>query len=734
MLFPFIRQKNNIDCGPTCLAMICKFYGRSVNTATLRSYSRLGKGGVNILGISEAAEKVGLRTLCVELSLEKLIAEAPLPCIVHWDQNHFVVVTPKSTLKTIVVADPARGIVKYSIDQFRESWNGKRTEGIALVLEPTPAFYELAIKKEKKLSWSLVTQYLKAARWQITQIFLALIITSILSLIFPFLTQSIVDNGINTQNLQFVIVILIAQLMLTFSQTIVSFVRNRLLLRVSNILNIQILSDFWIKLTRLPVSYFDVHNTGDTLQRIGDHKTIQTFLTGTALNTIFSFFNFLVYTIVLMIYNVELFFVFCIGSIIYFTWIQFFMRIRRKLNYETFQLSSKENSAILQLIQGMQEIKLNNAEKQKRWEWEHIQANVFKLNFRSLNYSQIQQVGATLINSVQGIVISFIVAKLVINGQLTFGAMLAVQYIIGQLSGPIQQWVSFVQSAQDAKISMERLNEIHQLDNEDPDDGDKHINHLPDNKSIVINNLTFAYPGAGNEPVLKSIDLVIPENKVTAIVGASGSGKTTLIKLLLKAYDQYDGEIRLGAEDFKRNSGLKFDYISHTYWRSICGAVLQDGYIFNDSIAKNIAVGSEEVDYKFLLRSAQVANIHGFIESLPNGYYTKLGAEGTGLSQGQKQRILIARAIYKDPEYLFFDEATNALDAHNEREIVENLNLFFKGKTVIVVAHRLSTVKNADNIVVLDEGRIVEEGTHDDLTQLKGKYYTLVKNQLELGN
>lgn len=602
-------------------------------------------------------------------------------------------------------------------------------------LNPLLFFYQLENEKEHRLSWGLVMQYLRTAKWQLLQVFAALIITSLLSLVFPFLTQSIVDTGINTQNLQYVIVVLAAQLMLTFSQTIVGFIRTRLLLRVSNILNIQILSDFWIKLTRLPVSYFDAHHTGDTLQRIGDHRTIQGFLTGTALTTLFSVFNFVVYAIVLVIYSLQLFFVFCMGSIIYLVWVQLFLRIRRKINYETFHLSAKENNATLQLIQGMQEIRLNNAEKQKRWEWENIQANVFKLGFRNLNYSQIQGAGATFINQVQGLAISFIVSRLVIDGQLTLGAMLAVQYIIGQLSGPIQQWVSFVQSFQDAKISMERLNEIHQLDDEE-DLEKSYISQLPESKNILINDLSFTYPGAGNEPVLEKIKFLIPENKVTAIVGASGSGKTTLIKLLLKVYEQYDGEIRIGAQDAPvsgGSAGIKFSFISHKFWRGVCGAVLQDGYIFNDTIARNITVAEEDIDYDLLIKSCRIANIHSFIESLPNGYYTKLGAEGTGVSQGQKQRMLIARAVYKDPEYIFFDEATNALDANNEKEILQNLEMFFRGRTVVVVAHRLSTVRNADKILVLDRGKIAEEGTHEELITLKGKYYELVKNQLELG-
>jgi ATP-binding cassette subfamily B protein len=708
--------------------MVARYYGRHYNADTLRQKAGFSKQGVSMLGISETAEVIGFRSRGAKLTFKKLF-RVSLPCILHWDQIHFVVLISINK-KTAKVADPGRGILTYTIKEFLHHWVSTKDDdgedaGILLILEPSPKFYEQEGEKEHKLSWGLITQYLRLSKWQITQVFIALIITSLLQLIFPFLTQSMVDTGINTQNLQYITIVLIAQLMLTFSSSTVEFIRNRLMMRISNVLNISILSDFWIKLTHLPVSYFDSHHTGDTLQRIGDHGNIQGFLTGSVLSTLFSIFNFFVYSIVLVTYSTQLFFIFIIGSSIYFGWIQIFLRVRRKLNYETFHVSAQENNATLQLVQGMQEIKLGGAEQLKRWEWENIQANIFKLNFRRLNYGQIQQIGALLINQGKDFVITFLVAKMVVEGTLTFGTMLAVQYIIGQLSSPISQLIGFIQSAQDAKISMERLNEIHQIQDEEAPDK-TYIHQLPEDKSIVIEKLSFSYPGAGNDPVLENIALNIPEGKVTAIVGVSGSGKTTLLKLLLKFYDQFDGEIKIGQTNLK--------YISPTFWRSQCGAVLQDGYIFNDTIARNIAVGDEMENYDKLISSCKVANILSFIESLPNGFYTKLGADGVGVSQGQRQRILIARAIYKDPQYLFFDEATNALDANNEKDIVENLQNIFKGRTVIIVAHRLSTVRNADNIVVLHEGRIAEEGTHVQLSATKGQYYELVKNQLELGN
>lgn len=721
-----------MDCGPTCLRMIARYYGKHFNGDVLRQSAGYSKQGVSLLGISDAAEKIGFRARGVQISFNQLLHEAPVPAILHWDQHHFVVFIDESGIskKNIKVADPAKGILTYSKEEFLRNWSSKKSAdgsvvGTALLLEPTAQFYEQESQQEEKITWRWVLQYLRNSRWHITQVFISLFIVSLFQLILPFLTQSIVDTGINARDQKYIVLVLIAQLVLIGSRSLVDFIRSQLLLRISAHVNLSILSDFWIKLTRLPISYFDVHQTGDTMQRIRDHTVIQNFISGTALNTIFSIFNFLVFGWVLAFYNVGVFLIFLTGSMLYFAWIVLFLRIRRKINYQNFHLSSKGNAITLQFVQGMQEIKLNGAEQMKRWEWENAQAALFRLSFRSLNYNQIQQAGALLIDQGKDAIITFVVANLVIQGQLTLGMMLAIQYIIGQLNGPVQQFINLMQNGQDAKISMERLNEVRQLQDEE-DRHKEYIKQLSKNKSLHISNLSFSYPGSPDAPVLEDIDLDIPEGKVTAIVGVSGSGKTTLLKLLLKFYDHYGGDIKAGESNLRS--------FSPGFWRRQCGAVLQNGFIFDDTIASNIAVGNESIDHDRLLTACRIANILAFIEALPNGFYTKLGTEGTGLSQGQRQRILIARAVYRNPHYLFFDEATNALDANNEKVIVENLQAFFKGRTVVVVAHRLSTVKNADKVVVLHRGRIVEEGNHESLTRLKGKYYELVKNQLELGN
>lgn len=724
MPFTHYKQPDQMDCGPTCLRMVAKHYGRNFSVQTLRKLCEINREGVSLLGISDAAEKTGFRSLGVKLSVAQ-IKEAELPCILHWRQNHFVVLYKIKNHK-YYLADPAAGLVTLSEADFTRNWVGDKEneEGIALLLAPTPQFYEQDDEKGTEVSWSFLFRYLDAYRKLVLQLLFGLGIGSLLQLIAPFLTQSVVDIGINTRNLNFIYIILIAQTALIIGRVSVEFIRSWILLHISTRINISILTDFLIKLMKLPMSFFDTKMTGDIMQRMNDQRNIQTFLTGSTLSTVFSMFNLAVFSVVLAYYNIGVFFVFAASSALYIGWIVLFLKRRRALNYKSFEVSAKNQSSIVQLIGGMQEIKLNNCEQQKRWEWEHIQARLFKFNVKNLALSQYQQGGATFINEGKNILITFLSAAAVINGNLTLGAMVAVQYIVGQLSSPIEQLLGFIQGFQDAKISLERLNEIHQMDDEEP--VNREWSHtLPENKSLSINKLTFRYPGAGNEPVLEDIDLKIPEGKTTAIVGMSGSGKTTILKLLLRFYEPQKGEIKVGDQSIN-NIGFKT-------WRGQCGVVMQDGFIFSESIERNIAVGDDYPDKEKLRHAIKVANIQDFIDGLPLGLNTKIGAEGNGISQGQRQRMLIARAVYKNPQYIFFDEATNALDANNERVIMDNLAEFFKGRTVVIVAHRLSTVSNADNIILLDKGRIIEQGTHRELTSLKGDYYKLVKNQLELG-
>lgn len=728
MAFKIFRQLNTMDCGPTCLRMIANYYGRHLRLETCRNLSGFGKNGVSLLNISQAAGKIGLLGTGIKINAELLFKEINQPCIAHWNQNHFVVIIGKKG-KKIHVADPAIGLVTYELPQLKEHFNAvmlsKSTDesGIILLLEPTPEFYQVKSEKNDSVGWFFLLKYVRQYKQYFSRLILCLLLTSLIQLVFPFLTQSIVDIGINTQNLRFINIILIAQFTLFFSRTIVDFIRNRILLYLSTKVSISLLSNFWIKLMSLPIAYFDTKLRGDIVQRIEDQKRIENFITGSTLNVLFSVINLIIFSVVLLIYNRYVFLIFGVCSFLYFAWITVFLRRRRSFDYKRFAAASKENSATMELINGMQEIKLNNAERTQRWKWEGFQAALFRLNFGYLSLSQYQQAGALFINEGKNIFITFFVAKTVLNGHLTLGAMIAIQYIIGQLNGPIEQLIGFIQQAQDAKMSMERLNEIHQLEEEEQTK-EARLAHLDQDKSIYVSRLNFSYSNDDNQLVLKDINLVIPEGKMTAIVGVSGSGKTTFLKLLLKFYSNYQGSIEIGKNNL--------DQISTPFWRGHCASVLQDFYIFNDSILRNIALNEEEPEIEKIIRACKVANLLSFIDSLPLGLYTKIGAEGNGISQGQKQRILIARAVYKDPEYIFFDEATNALDTTNELIIMNNLRYFFQGRTVVVVAHRLSTVKNANNIIVLNEGEIVEQGTHSQLIARKKYYYDLVKDQLEL--
>jgi ATP-binding cassette, subfamily B, bacterial len=791
-----------MDCGPTCLQMVAKHYGKTYSLQYLRSRSFITKSGVSMLGISDAAESIGFRTRGYRLTWEQLRDEVPLPCIVHWNQRHFVVVydirkrhgawsmgqgaggredgmehgawseeqgegeeeesgrgqgagfasrsfsegleqgagsgkkraargdrRERSKKYIVHVADPAVGLLTYSEDEFCKCWFSTKSdgidEGVALLLEPTPEFYRQEDEEKKGLSFIYMLGYIRPYTKFIFQLMLGMLTASIISLIFPFLTQSLVDTGIGNSNINFVVMVLVAQLILTLSQTANGLLRNWISLHITSRISISLISDFLTKLMKLPISFFDVKLVGDIMQRIGDHNRIKSFLTDSLISIIFAFINLVMYIFIMATYNLGILAIFVTGSAMYIGWVVIFLKRRRELDYKRFQQSAANQSNIVQLVTGMQEIKLNSCEKQKRWEWERIQIKLFKVSLKSMMLNQNQQLGATLINQAKDIFISFISASAVIKGEMTLGMMMAVQYIIGQLNAPIQQFIGFTQAAQDARISLERLGEIHNREDEEKPEDDK-IKDIPSDKDIEIKNLLFQYEGPHSEKVLNNVTLAIPAKKITAIVGISGSGKTTLIKLLLGFYAPVQGEISL--------NGVSLNRYSQGEWRKRCGVVMQEGFIFSDTIAGNIGLIDEIPNKENLNRAVETANIKEFIESMPLGYNTRIGSDGHGLSTGQKQRLLIARSVYKEPDFIFFDEATNALDTTNEKAIMENLGSFFKGKTVVIVAHRLSTVKNADQIVVLEKGAIVEIGTHKELVNKKSAYYNLVKDQLELGN
>ena len=729
MSFYFYRQHDAMQCGIACMAMVCKYYGRKCSFETLSNTCTITNEGVSMQALKQLAEALGFDVLCGKASLYQ-IKDINYPCLLHWNQNHFVVLY-KVKKNGFYIADPAKGHVKYDLEVFKKHWVSTQSDGeekgIVMFLEPTPAFYEKQMEEQptEERSFRFLFGYIKQYRKYFGQIVLGLLVGSLLQLILPFLTQSIVDVGIKNQNIGFIWLILLGQLMLTVSRTAIDFIRRWLLLHISLRINISLVSDFFIKLLKLPMSFFDTKLMGDLMQRMGDHSRVNTFLTQQTLSIVFSLFTFVVFSIVLLSYNWLVFAIFMLGSLLYGGWLALFLRRRKVLDYELFEQQAINNNKTYEFITSMQEIKLQDCEQRRRWEWEDVQADLFGVQMKSLKPQQTQEAGSIFINELKNIVITVVAATAVIHGQLTLGMMLAVQYIIGQLNSPVEQLMSFFYSVQDVKISLERINEIHRMDDENGKQG-LETAVKEENEGIDLENVNFKYDPHALKTIIDDVSLTIPKGKVTAIVGASGSGKTTLIKLMLGYYPVLGGQITIGGTDVNA--------LNKKWWRRQCGVVMQDGVIFSESIARNIAVDDGEIDKERLQKAAEIACSHDYAMGLPLKYNTKIGRDGVGLSQGQKQRILIARAVYKNPDYIFLDEATNSLDANNERMIVEHLDEFYKGKTVVIVAHRLSTVKNADQIVVLDKGKVVEIGNHEALTAKRGAYYNLVKNQLELGN
>ena len=727
-----IHQHDSMQCGIACLQMVCKYFGREYSMDSLSKLCFATTEGVSLLGINEAANTLGLHATCARATTS-ILSEVPLPCILHWNQNHFVVLYKVKNRKKFYVADSGKGLVTYDLNEFKKHWISTRAngedKGIAMFLETTPAFFTYKMKGEEnvkeKRSFCFLFGYVKKYRKYFGQIILGLIVGSLLQLVLPFLTQSIVDVGIKNQDIGFVWLILLGQLMLTISRTAIDFIRRWLLLHISLRINISLVSDFFIKLLKLPMSFFDTKLMGDLMQRMNDHSRVNNFLTQQTLNITFAMLTFMVFSVVLFFYNKLVFAIFLLGSILYGGWMTLFLKRRKVLDYELFEQQAINNNKTYEFITSMQEIKLQDCEQRRRWEWEDTQADLFGVQMKSLKLQQIQEAGSIFINEVKDIIITVVAATAVIHGQMTLGMMLAVQYIIGQLNSPVEQLMNFFYSLQDVKISLERINEIHQMDDENGKEGLKTSIENKD-EGINIKNIMFKYDPHALHETIDDVNIHIPQGKVTAIVGASGSGKTTLIRLMLGYYPVLEGQINIGNTDINK--------LNKKWWRRQCGVVMQDGVIFSESIARNIAVDDGDIDKERLLKAAEIACIKDYIMALPLKFNTKIGRDGVGLSQGQKQRILIARAVYKNPDYIFLDEATNSLDANNERSIVENLDKFYKGKTVVIVAHRLSTVKNADQIVVIDHGKVVEVGNHESLTAKRGAYYNLVKNQLELGN
>ena len=734
----FIPQYNIMDCGPACLAMIANEYGKKYTLKYLREKSFLTRDGVSLLGISEAAQSIGFETITTKISLEQLL-DLPRPCVVHWDQNHFVVLEKikgskknnKSFFKKDLlfkIADPAYGFLYFKESEFLKHWmSSNDNKGVALFLNPTDYFYELSPPTEKKINIKYLIDILLQHKKQFLWMLLSLLLGNLVNIAFPFLTQNLIDKGITDKKVSIIQLILFAQISLYLGAMTVEIIRNWIVLKVGTKISITIISDFLKKLLQLKIKFFDTKMMGDFTQRIQDNERIESFLTSQSLITIFSIISFCVFFVILGYYNYTILFIYLFLTVLSIFWSAYFLKRRSILDFYKFKLKSENQNTIYEIINGVTEMKLNQFQDFKNKEWQKIQDKLLEINSRVLKLTQFQIGGFEIINQFKNIIVTYISAICVIKGEMSLGELMAISFILGQMISPLNSITTFFYSLQDAKLSLKRLSEVQYHEDEE----NENLVPLPKtdltNKTgINIKNISFQYEGPKSPFVLKDINFTIPDGKTTAIVGASGSGKTTLMKLLLKFYEPTQGELFFNSENINN--------ISPKNLRENCGVVMQEGFIFSDTIERNIAMGDENINKEKLQNAVKIANIEGFTNALPLGYNTKIGASGNGISGGQKQRILIARAVYKNPHYIFFDEATSALDAENEKIIHDNLQSFFNGKTVIIVAHRLSTVKNADQIIVLKNGEIVEQGNHQNLVNRKADYYNLVKNQLELGN
>jgi ATP-binding cassette subfamily B protein len=722
--FPFFHQLERLDCGATCLRMVARYYNRYYSLEFLRELTYMGKQGVSLLEISDAAEAIGMQTLAVRVSYERLIKDVPLPCIVHWEEDHFMVVY-RANEQQVWIADPAEGKYQLSREEFLAGWGieEENKEGVVLVLEPTPEFYHREGEDQDHSRWSYVWSYFKQHSNLLLQLGVGVLVAGLLQIATPFFLKSLVDIGIGHLEPGFISMMILGLFLLFVAQMVVEVFRRWILIHVGMRVNVNILSDFLLKLTRLPLRYFDNRLTGDLLQRIADHERIQRFLTSTTLFSLLSLFNFVAFSLLLFFWNYWVLSIFFIGTLLNLSWVYYFQVKQQEIDYKSYDQYAEHQGKLIELVDGMQDIKLHNAEKSKRWSWERTQAALIRTEIKGAVWSQFQRTGGDFINEGKNLLILFFVANAVLDGSMTIGMLVAIMYVVAQLNSPIRQFIEFMKTFQDAQISLERMNEIHAKANEE--DASHKINMLPETGDLNLENVVFQYNGPNSPVVLNGINLNIQKGKTTVIVGTSGSGKSTLLKLLLNFYEPVEGTIRLGE--------VKLDNLQHKFWREKCGAVLQGAYIFNDTIARNIGLGDEVIDKRRLLKAVKVANIQSFIETLPLGYSTKVGKDGLGLSLGEQQRLLIARAVYKDPEYFFFDEATSALDAFSEMLIMENLNESFPDRTMLIVAHRLNTVRLADHIIVMESGEVVEQGNHDELYYRGGAYHQLVRNQIELG-